>query len=142
METDMDRRISKSWAIGAGVLAMVIAGSPAAHATERITVNVPFPFIVSDVLLPPGDYVVQDAAEGSGILAIESADGRLRAVASTIPFTGSVEYPPEEPKLAFREYEGRRFLARVTDGAGDSREVPLDAATMTQEIASAEGSVE
>jgi hypothetical protein len=134
-------KMAKSWAVGAGLLAIVIAGASPARAADRITAKVPFAFIVNNVELPSGDYVVRDVSDGEGVLAIESADGRHSAVINTIPRATTDDYSQDEPTLSFKEYEGRHFLSLVTDEEGTTREVPLTTETMMREIAVADSNV-
>jgi hypothetical protein len=101
-----------------------------------ITATVSFPFIVNNVEMPAGDYVVRDESEGSGVLEIQSADGRHTAIVNTIPVNSSDN--ADQPKLVFSELQGHHFLARVTDENGTTREIQLSPETMQQEIAQAE----
>ena len=119
----MKKRTSQTAAIVFAAAAVTLGSARGARADERIVTNVPFAFMVGDVRLPAGDYVVKDLSDGSGVLAIASADGREFTYTLTIPST--VTDREEQPELIFEKLGERYFLARVVPQRGDAREIIL-----------------
>jgi hypothetical protein len=114
---------------------IAIGTAPAARADERIVAKVPFAFIVGDMRLPAGDYVVRDMSDGSGVLGIASADGRQFVCALTIPSSPSSDTPAAQPELKFEKFSNHYFLAGVVPQDGGEREIILTPSMMQREIA-------
>jgi len=127
----MKNLIVKTGVLAVAVIAIVIGGAPGAAAADR-ALKVPFPFIVGDVQLPAGDYVVKTLTDGSGTIEITSTDGRRWAFALTIP--SSSEKSTTDAELVFEKYNDRYFLARVAPEDGGERELILRPPTMQREI--------
>src|SRR5437667_6405508 len=112
----MKKRILKMSGIAFATAVIAIGSVPAARAEERIVAKVPFTFIVGDTRLPAGDYVVKEMSEGSGVFAIESADGRQTVFALTI--ASSSDTPAAHTELIFEKFSNQYFLARVVPEDG------------------------
>src|SRR5262245_43335577 len=68
-----------------GTIVLALGGTASmARADQLIQANVPFPFMVGDVRLPSGDYVVTGESSGN-VLLIASADHRQAVFTLTIP---------------------------------------------------------
>lgn len=107
----MNRLIdARPWVIGAAAL-MTIGAAPFAHANDSMVANVPFAFVVGRSQLPAGDYVVSAAPEDSGVVLIESKDGKHATFSLTIP--SSSREAPGQPGLTFEKIGGQYFLAGV-----------------------------
>ena len=118
--------------------AITIGSAALAHAEERVIVNVPFAFIVGDRQLPAGNYVVKDVSEGSGVLAIQSTDGRKVVCTMTIPT--SMNDTASQPELIFEKFSNHYFLSRILPEDGGEREIILSPALMEREIVRARDS--
>jgi len=129
----MKKLILKMSGIVFATTAIAIGCASAARADERIVTKVPFAFIVGDVRLPAGDYVVKEMSAGSDVLGIASADGRQFALTLTIPAASEGE--ASEPKLVFEKFSNQYFLARVVPQDGEGREIILTPSIMEREIA-------
>jgi hypothetical protein len=114
---------------------IALSTASAARADEDLVTKVPFAFIVGDVRLPPGDYVVKEMDYGA-VLAIESADGRQVALTQTVPASPSDE-TEAQPGLQFKKYGNLYFLARVSPGDGDDRQIVLAPSAIEQELVEA-----
>jgi hypothetical protein len=120
----------KVWmAVAAGMIVVATAGP--ARADEQITVTVPFDFIVADVRLPAGDYVVTEMSVPS-VVSIASTDGQHFAFVLTIPSSSDETAPL--PEVVFERFGGEHFLSRITGGDISGREVPLTPASMEREL--------
>jgi hypothetical protein len=111
----------KVWmAMGAAMIVVATAGP--ARADERIAAMVPFDFIVGDSRLPAGDYVITEMSM-PGIVSIESADAQHSAIVLTIP--SSSDDAVLQPEIVFERFGSQHFLARITGGGVEGREIPL-----------------
>ena len=126
-----------SWIVLA-TAAIAVGSASAARADEPIVTNakVPFAFIVGGVRLPAGDYVVQEMADGSPMVAIVSADGQKAALTLTIRWS-SLGEAAAQPELLFEKFGSEYFLARVVPSDGDGREIILTPSMMEHEIVKA-----
>ena len=107
--------------LGLAVVA-VLAVSAYAQSVRRLTVHIPFDFVVSGKQLPAGDYSVRRLSKDSETaLFIQSEDGRN--VATVFTQAGSRE--PQRAELRFRQYGESYFLSEVSiPGAAGVREIP------------------
>jgi len=103
-------------------LTAVMAGSVFAQAGRRVTVHVPFDFVIAGKQMPAGDYSVRRVSNDSeNALLIQSADGRRVATV----FTNSTRREVGRAELRFRQYGESYFLAEVSiPGTADVREIP------------------
>jgi hypothetical protein len=129
----MKQLILKMSVIVCATAALAIGSASAAQADERMVAKVPFAFIVGDLRLPAGDYVVKEMSEGSGVLGIASADGRQFVCALTI--ASSSDTPAAHDELIFEKFSNEYFLARVVPRDGGEREIVLTPSIMEREIA-------
>jgi hypothetical protein len=104
------------------VLAVVTMAAVApAHAQDgRMSVNVPFDFVLGKSTLRSGQYHVERLP--SGILLFTNLDGSLRRFAVLTP--GGKATNRSEPYLVFTRYGHDAFLSRVVFSAEDNYEVP------------------
>ncbi len=107
--------------LGITILA-AMAVTASAQAGRRLTVHVPFDFVVGGRQLPAGDYSVRRITkESETALMIQSADGRS---AATVMTNASGE-EPSRAELTFRQHGDEYFLASVSmPGTVSVREVP------------------
>jgi hypothetical protein len=121
------------WMVSATAL-LVVASPIAARAEESIVVaTVPFAFIVGNLRLPAGDYVVRQTFDTPDVLTITSKDGRQTATILTIPSLPDPQAATSE--LVFEKFAGQHFLSRVEAGDGDAREIVLTPAIMEHDLA-------
>jgi len=108
----------------AGLLGLVLAvGSAMAQSNVTLTAEVPFEFVAWKNVMPAGEYTVQFLAS-SPTLAIANASRTAKAVV----LTNAVEadQPAQQPKLVFRKYGDRYFLAQIwIDGVARGNELPV-----------------
>jgi hypothetical protein len=97
--------------------------------------KVPFAFVVGDVRLPAGDYVVKELADGVAF-AIEGTDGHAIVLTQATPEEGS----EAQPGLGFKKCGDVYFLARISPRDGVAREIELRPSAIQQEIAEAKKS--
>jgi hypothetical protein len=118
----------------------VIALSTASAARAQTNVDVelvtkvPFAFVVGDVRLPAGDYVVKEMGDGVAF-AIESPDGR--AIVLTQTAASPAEGSESQPGLGFKKYGDVYFLARISPRDGVAREIELRPSDIQQELVEA-----
>lgn len=103
-------------------LTLVMAASTFAQTGRRLTVHVPFDFVVAGKQMPAGDYSVRRVSKDSeNALLIQSADGRRVATV----FTNSSRHEAERAELSFRQHGESYFLAEVSiPGTADVRLIP------------------
>jgi hypothetical protein len=119
--------------LGLAAAAVLLGGAATARADELIVVKVPFAFIVGDSLLPPGDYTVSEDSNDPHVVSIRSVRGRRFVYTMTIP--SSVADADAQPELMFDRVGDHRFLARIVDGNGDSRDLVLTPSIEEQDLA-------
>jgi hypothetical protein len=102
-----------------------LAASQPARAQERLVANVPFAFTVGKMILPAGEYQVQNWTDGSVMLLIQATDRS----ASTFVASHAVESNKRhgQCKLIFHQYGGRYFLSQIWVGESRGRELPKSA---------------
>ena len=107
--------------LGFALLAVMTA-SAYAQAAERMSVHIPFDFVVAGKQLPAGDYRVRRILKDSeGALVIQSEDGRSAALV----FTNASHREPKRAELTFRQYGDSYFLSEVSiPGTAGVREIP------------------
>jgi hypothetical protein len=103
-------------------LMMVVTASAYAQAGRRLSVHIPFDFVVAGKQLPAGDYSVRRVSKDSeNALLIQSKDGRSAATV----ITNAAQREALRAELSFRRYGESYFLASVSiPGTAGVREVP------------------
>lgn len=125
--------MSRTAQVIAALAVMSAASVTIASAQTRVVAKVPFDFVVGETVMPAGSYLVQSVADETGVVSVESADGRFAAV-TLAQSTTSFE-PAAAPHLVFDKFGGRYFLASVVADAGNEQEILLTPAKMEREIA-------
>ena len=87
-------------------LALISAFAVFAQAQSRITVNVPFNFVIADKTFPAGQYSVSSERER---LMVQDSVGKKIFMATTNPVSGRHVGPTGE--VVFHCYEARCFLS-------------------------------
>ena len=107
--------------LGIAILAAT-AATATAQSGRRLSVHVPFDFVVGGKQMPAGDYNVRRITkESETALLIQSADGRSAATV----MTNSSGREPSRAELTFRQHGDDYFLASVSiPGTVSVREVP------------------
>ena len=133
----MKRLITKASLVFAATMLIAVGMTSSARADERVITKaqVPFPFIVGNVRLPAGHYVVKEVASGSGVLEVASPNGRECALSITI--SSPAEHESAAPKLVFEKFGNEHFLARVVPWNGDERDIILTPASMERQLVKA-----
>jgi hypothetical protein len=103
-------------------LMTILSAAAYAQSGRRMTVHVPFDFVVAGRQMPAGDYSIRRVSKDSeNAHIIQSADGR-RAV--TV-FTNSSRREAVRAELGFRQHGESYFLAEVSiPGTAGVREIP------------------
>jgi hypothetical protein len=117
----------KLWMVLAAAV-MVVGTASVARADDTLVAKVPFDFVVGNVRMPAGNYVVKhDAA--NAIVSVASVDRKHFAFVLT---NGLVTGENATPELVFDKYANNAFLAKIiTYDMG--REIPLSPSRMKQE---------
>jgi hypothetical protein len=110
----------KAWGLAAAMIAIV--GVAPARAEEVVTATVPFDFIVGQMVMPAGKYVISEPMDPA-IVAVRSADGRHFSFVLTIP--DSPNDSAVQPELVFDRIGARSFLVQIVTGSDNIREIPL-----------------
>jgi hypothetical protein len=95
-----------------------------ANAQERLTVNVPFDFVVRGIALPAGRYeVIEGVGEADpSVLIIRGDSTKAVAVALSAPADGN-DPQGTKPTLVFSRVENRYVLSQVWNDASEGRRV-------------------
>ena len=103
-------------------LLTVMTASAYAQSGRRVSVHIPFDFVVSGKQLPAGDYSVRRISKDSeSALIIQSEDGRNVATV----FTQASQREPSRAELRFRQHGESYFLSEVSiPGTAGVREIP------------------
>jgi hypothetical protein len=117
------------------VAAIAVGSASAAHAQDRVDAKVPFSFLVNGAQLPAGTYEVRDISEGSGVLIIESSDGKRAVSMMTIPSSPSNE--EGDPKLLFDTINNQHVLVGIDYGDGEGRQIVSHTSNADQTVGTA-----
>jgi hypothetical protein len=103
-------------------LLTVMTASAYAQADQRMSVHIPFDFVVAGKQLPAGDYSVRRISKDSqSAIFIQSEDGRSAAMV----FTNAGSREPERAELRFRQHGENYFLSEVSiPSTAGIREIP------------------
>ena len=103
-------------------LVTILSAAAYAQSGRRLTVHVPFDFVVAGKEMPAGDYSVRRVSKDSEVaLIIQSADGRSAATV----FTNSSRHEAERAELSFRQHGESYFLAEISiPGTAGVRVIP------------------
>src|ERR1700761_9087424 len=99
--------------------AAVLLPASAFAASNSLTVNIPFAFVVNGRTLPAGSYAV-DVADSNSVLSIRNRQGGL-LVASN-PGTGGSS---NKPGLIFEKRGATEYLVGVHTDSQNDRSLPL-----------------
>jgi asparagine N-glycosylation enzyme membrane subunit Stt3 len=109
-----------------GLFLILVSSSALAqgHVQDSVTVTVPFAFSIGTTELSPGTYEVRRAGQSGRFYFIQNAETKqAQTISGTVPLYASWE--PGQPRLVFRRYAGRHFLAQVwTSGLTQGSELP------------------
>jgi hypothetical protein len=109
-------------ALSGFALLTVMTASVYAQSGRRVSVHIPFDFVVSGKQLPAGDYSVRRVSKDSETaLLIQSEDGRSVVTV----FTQASQREPLRAELHFRHHGESYFLSEVSiPGTAGVREIP------------------
>jgi hypothetical protein len=93
--------------MAAAIVAMAVPAL--AQYAGRMNVNVPFPFVVENQTMKPGDYMIEKIANGR--LRIQSRDGETSASFLAMPKEG--KKTADAAHFIFRRYGSEYFLATI-----------------------------
>ena len=106
----------------------LVVGVASAGAQGRISVDIPFDFIVAGSVLPAGTYEVSPVFADGVALQIRSHDCK-----SGVVFLATNVYANREetPRMVFHKYGSRYFLNQLwMDGSGIGHQLPKTRAEM------------
>jgi hypothetical protein len=115
----MKKKLLARTMLGAAV--MLLAAS-FAHADEKVVAKVPFEFMVGQLRLPAGEYVVSQL-DNPALVSIASEDRRHFAFALTNSI--APEDAGSNPELVFQRVGDHYFLQRIIATGNQGREIPL-----------------
>jgi hypothetical protein len=103
-------------------LLTVMTASAYAQSGRRVTVHIPFDFVVAGKQLHAGDYSVRRVSKDSETaLLIQSEEGHQIATV----FTQASQREPQRAELRFRQHGESYFLSEVSiPGTAGVREIP------------------
>ena len=120
----------------AAVAAVAIAAPRSASAqTAPALVNVPFQFIVGEVVLPAGSYRIASDSQASSVLLIASLKGRPIATFATTIRVDNQAPGDAQVHVAFKNIGGQYFLWQVAMPGSDTREVSFTRAQAERTLA-------
>ncbi len=101
-----------------------------AQSSAKASFSIPFEFVVGNVTLPAGDYIVQYSAR-STMLTITGAKGSPTVYALTKSLSGRAA--PAQSKLVFNRYGAKHFLSQLW-AANDNRACGVPKTTYEREV--------
>ena len=101
--------------------AMLALGQGAARAADfrDMTVNVPFPFVVENRVMPAGKYVLQRDDQDRSLLLIRSESGKPVGSYVLTYNAGGHDPSGDKPCLSFTRKEGKYELSSVWESKDD-----------------------
>jgi len=123
MRLNQNRIVKPSlFMLPAAVLSLVVMLSVAvfAYAGHKVTVNIPFDFMIGNQQLPAGRYIIQRVTD-QGTLIIRNTETQ-----TSLSLIAHDVYRNREDKagLEFHRYSSQNFLAQVHEGEGLGVEFP------------------
>jgi hypothetical protein len=117
-EIVMSSIVKRSLLVAGAVLAL---GQGAARAADfrDMTVNVPFPFLVENRVMPAGKYLLQRDDQDRSLLLIRSESGK-RVGSYVLTYNAGGHDPSgDKPCLSFTRKEGKYELSSVWESRDD-----------------------
>jgi hypothetical protein len=114
----MSSIVKRSLLVAGAVLAL---GQGAARAADfrDITVNVPFPFVVENRVMPAGKYLLQRDDQDRSLLLIRTESGK-RVGSYVLTYNAGGHDPSgDKPCLSFTRKEGKYELSSVWESRDD-----------------------
>ena len=105
-------------------LSMIAALAASASFAETCYVTVPFNFVLENMAVPAGPYVLNSSAI-SGAVVIRSDDSKISFAVTGASLTS--QNGGREGNLVFHRYGNRYFLAEIWTRGGDGRSLPQNA---------------
>jgi len=101
--------------------AMLALGQGAARAADfrDMTVNVPFPFVVENRVMPAGKYLLQRDDQDRSLLLIRSESGKPVGSYVLTYNAGGHDPSGDKPCLSFTRKEGKYELSSVWESKDD-----------------------
>ena len=114
----MSSIVKRSLLVAGAVLAL---GQGAARAADfrDITVNVPFPFLVENRVMPAGKYLLQRDDQDRSLLLIRSESGKPVGSYVLTYNAGGHDPSGDKPCLSFTRKEGKYELSSVWESKDD-----------------------
>lgn len=115
---------TKKVLLGAVMAVVAAAVVSPVHAQEekRMSVNVPFEFVLNQSTLRSGQYRVEESP--TGVVVFTNADGYLRRFAVTTPGGQVANKHNGEPFLVFTRYGNVAFLSKVVFSQSENYDLP------------------
>ena len=115
---------AKKFLLGVVVAISAAAAVAPAHAQDnnRMSVNVPFEFVLNKSTLRSGQYKVEELS--NGVVAFSDASGYLRRFAVTTPGGQVTNNHNGDPFLVFTRYGNVAFLSKVVFSDDNSYDLP------------------
>ena len=114
----MSSILKRSLVVAGAVLAL---GQGAARAADfrDITVNVPFPFVVRDKVMPAGRYLLQRDDQDRSLVMIRGESGNRVGVFVLTEQAAGRDPKGDKPCLSFTRKEGQYELSNVWESRDD-----------------------
>jgi hypothetical protein len=114
----MSSIVKRSLLVAGAVLAL---GQGAARAADfrDMTVNVPFPFVVENRVMPAGKYLLQRDDQDRSLLLIRSESGKPVGSYVLTYNAGGHDPSGDKPCLSFTRKEGKYELSSVWESKDD-----------------------
>ena len=127
----MGNYFTKRLWMGVAATLMVLGASSSARADETLVANVPFAFIVGNLHMPAGRYVVTEIT-GNGLVSVASSDRKH----FTFVLTNGVVAKGDRsnPELVFDKVGDNHFLSQIIDQDNAGREIPLKPESARREV--------
>jgi hypothetical protein len=120
-EIDMTRVLKPSLLL-AGVFLMLTTG--AANASEVMTVNVPFPFVVRHETFPAGKYLLERDDMSPSVMLIEGVKGNKAATFVATNAAAGHDPAGQKPCLTFARTEKNQYrLSNIWESGEEGRTV-------------------
>ena len=99
---------------------------------DELTVDVPFPFVVGDAMLPAGRYDVRAATDDPSVMWLTSSNSAHTAVANMT--WGGAVFDGRDADLRFKVFGNTHFLSRIDIPGESGRVLPVTSEEVEQEL--------
>lgn len=100
--------------IALGLVVLPLLAAAQMRQDEKITVNVPFEFVVDGKTVPAGEWAVRSASDGAWLVSLSNREVKVGVFTTTTIY--ETQKPASRYALVFHKYGDEHYLAGIKVG--------------------------